>query len=193
MLAVVVDCGDECVRTLSPGARRGQRAAGRLCRGMRVRQREHADRRAIETFLARWNSLRVARLGALEQPLDHRALIAEEDGRIVGVLSYVVDGACCEVLTLHVDVRGRGVGTALIAEVKRVATHAGCTRLWLITTNDNVDALRFYQRRGFRLAALHRGAVDDSRVRLKPEIPEVGDYQIPLRDELELEHELVPE
>jgi GNAT superfamily N-acetyltransferase len=160
---------------------------------MRVRPREPVDRPAIEGFLARWHSLRVARLGAVEQPLDHPALIAEQDGRLVGVLSYVVDGARCEVLTLHADVRGCGVGTALIAEAKRVAREAGCTRLWLVTTNDNIDALRFYQRRGFRLAALHPGAVDDSRARLKPEIPEIGNHRIPLRDELELEHELSPE
>ena len=115
---------------------------------MRVRRREPVDRPAIESFLGRWQSLCVARLGAVEHPLDHPTLIAEEDGRLVGVLSYVVDGACCEVLTLHADVRGRGVGTALIAEAKRVAAQAGCTRLWVITTNDNVDALRFYQRRG---------------------------------------------
>jgi GNAT superfamily N-acetyltransferase len=159
---------------------------------MRVRQCEPGDRSAIESFLARWNLLRVARLGVLEQPLEHTALVAEQDGRLVGVLSYVVDPASCEVLTLHADVRGRGVGTALIDEVKRVATRTGCTRLWVITTNDNVDALRFYQRRGFRLAALHRGAVDDSRARLKPEIPEIGDHRIPLRDELELELELQP-
>jgi hypothetical protein len=57
----------------------------------------------------------------------------------------------------------------------------------VITTNDNLDALRFYQRRGFRLAALHRGAVDDSRARLKPQIPPIGDHGIKLRDELELE------
>ena len=154
---------------------------------MRVRQCEPVDRSATESFLARWNSLRVARLGVLQQPLEHPALIAEEDGRLVGVLSYVVDGASCEVLTLHADVRGRGVGTALIGEVKRVATRAGCTRLWVVTTNDNIDALRFYQRRGFRLAALRRGAVDDSRTRLKPEIAEIGYHGIPLRDELELE------
>jgi GNAT superfamily N-acetyltransferase len=160
---------------------------------MRVRQREPVDLPAIESFLARWNSLRVARLGVVEQPLAQPALIAEEDGRLVGVLTYVVDGADCEVLTLHADARGRGVGTALIGEVKRVATRARCTRLWLVTTNDNVDALRFYQRRGFRLAALHRGAVDDSRARLKPEIPEIGDHRIPLRDELELDLELQPD
>jgi Acetyltransferase (GNAT) family len=68
----------------------------------------------------------------------------------------------------------------------RAARH-GCARLWLVTTNDNVDALRFYQRHGFRLAAVHRGAVDDSRGRLKPEIPVVGAYGMPLRDEIELE------
>jgi hypothetical protein len=73
---------------------------------------------------------------------------------------------------------------------KEIARRAGCSRFWLITTNDNVDALRFYQRRGFRLAALHSGAVDDSRARLKPEIPEVGDHGIPIRDEIELEQEI---
>ena len=74
--------------------------------------------------------------------------------------------------------------------IEALARDAGCTRLWLITTNDNVDALRFYQRRGFRLAKLHPGAVDDSRARLKPGIPKLGDHGIPLRDELELELEL---
>jgi hypothetical protein len=69
----------------------------------------------------------------------------------------------------------------------QLAARHGCARLWVITTNDNVDALRFYQRRGFRLAAVHRGAVDDSRSRLKPEIPVTGAYGIPLRDEIELE------
>ena len=126
----------------------------------------------------------------LEHPLDHTVLVAERDGRSVGVLTYVVGGADCEVLTLHADERRKGVGSALIAEVKQIARRAGCTRLWLITTNDNVDALRFYQRRGFRLKALHAGAVDDSRIRLKPEIPELGDHDIPIRDELELEHEI---
>ena len=64
------------------------------------------------------------------------------------------------------------------------------TRLWVITTNDNIDALRFYQRRGFCLVCVHRGAVDRSRASLKPEIPLAGNYGIPLRDELELEKRL---
>ena len=68
-----------------------------------------------------------------------------------------------------------------------MAEASGAHRLWLITTNDNVDALRFYQRRGYRLARVDAGAVDRSRAALKPAIPEIGAHGIPLRDELELE------
>jgi ribosomal protein S18 acetylase RimI-like enzyme len=154
----------------------------------RIRSAGPEDRTALEPFLTRWHSRRVARRGALEHPLDHPALIVEDDtGRLVAVLTYVIQGADCEILTLHSDRQSNGVGTALLAEVKRIARAAGCTRLWLITTNDNVDALRFYQRRGFRLRALRPGAVDDSRARLKPEIPAVGEHGIPIRDEIELE------
>jgi len=81
---------------------------------------------------------------------------------------------------------GRGVGTALIVAAEEVAQRAGCRRLWLITTNDNTHALRFYQKRGFVLAALHRNAVAASRAR-KPEIPLTGNDGIPIRDEIELE------
>jgi GNAT superfamily N-acetyltransferase len=164
-------------------------AAGRLL-GMRIRTAEAGDRAALQRCLKRWHSLRVARRGAVEHPLDHPMLVAERDGRLVAALTYVVRGSECEILTLHADERRQGLGTALIAAVKEMARRAGCSRLWLITTNDNVDALRFYQRRGFKLAALHRGAVDESRARLKPDIPELGAYGIPIRDELELEQEI---
>jgi GNAT superfamily N-acetyltransferase len=154
---------------------------------LRVRQRAESDRAEVEAFLADRYSRHVARLGRLEHALDHPALVAERDGTLAGVLTYVLEGDGCEILTLHAAERFGGAGTALIAAVERLAADAGCARLWLITTNDNVDALRFYQRRGFRLAALHRGAVDDSRARLKPEIPRIGEHGIELRDELELE------
>ncbi len=161
---------------------------------MIVRPRKAADRRAVQAFLAERNSLRVARLGVLVDALDHPALLAEDPGggRLLGVLTYVLDreGERCEILTLHAARQWQGTGSALIEAVERLAAQEGCARLWLITTNDNVDALRFYQRRGFRLAALRRSAVDDSRARLKPEIPTVGDHGIPLRDELELEKRL---
>ena len=153
-----------------------------------IRPASPEDRIALERFLTRWHSVRVARRGSLQYPLDHPALLVEDDsGRLVAVLTYVIRDADCEILTLHSDHQSTGAGTALLAEMRTIAEAAGCTRLWLVTTNDNVDALRFYQRRGFRLAALHVGAVNDSRSRLKPEIPKLGAHGIELRDELELE------
>jgi GNAT superfamily N-acetyltransferase len=157
---------------------------------VKVRPREAADQAAAQAFLARHNSVRAARLGELVHPLDHPALLAEaDDGHLLGVLTYVPEPGWeqCEVLTLHTAEQWHGTGTALIEAVEQLAAQHGCARLWVITTNDNVDALRFYQRRGFCLAAVHRGAVDDSRSRLKPEIPVVGAYGIPIRDEIELE------
>jgi ribosomal protein S18 acetylase RimI-like enzyme len=83
----------------------------------------------------------------------------------------------------------RGVGSALVDAVRNAAANAGCQRLWLITTNDNTTALRFWQKRGFRLAALYRNAIEQSR-KLKPEIPLTGNDGISIRDEIELEIKL---
>jgi ribosomal protein S18 acetylase RimI-like enzyme len=75
--------------------------------------------------------------------------------------------------------------------LQAVAREAGCQRLWVVTRNDNVDALRFCQRRGFRLTELRPGAADASRDMLKPEIPSVGAHGITVRDELKLEMDLL--
>lgn len=144
---------------------------------MNVRPREAADGGAAREFPARHDSLRVARLGELVHPLDHPALIAgTAGGRLLGMLTYVPgpDWRQCEILTLHADEQWRGAGSALVEAAGQLTGRLGCTRLWDITTNDNVDALRFYQRRGFRLVRVHPGAVDRSRARLKPEIPPRG-------------------
>jgi GNAT superfamily N-acetyltransferase len=157
---------------------------------VKVRPREAADRAAAQAFLARHGSLRVARLGELVHPLDHPAFVAETaDGQLAGMLTYVPGQHWqqCEILTLHADQQWHGAGTALTEAVGQLARRQGCPRLWVITTNDNVDALRFYQRRGFCLVTVHRGAVDRSRATLKPEISPVGAYGVPLRDEIELE------
>jgi ribosomal protein S18 acetylase RimI-like enzyme len=82
------------------------------------------------------------------------------------------------------------VGTALVEYAAREAGRRGCTRLWCTTTNDNLDALRFYQRRGFRLLALRPGAVDRARRAVKPQITAVGAYGIPLRDEIDVQRPL---
>jgi ribosomal protein S18 acetylase RimI-like enzyme len=125
----------------------------------------------------------------LHRPADLPGFVATLDGRPAGLATYVMEDGSCELVTIDSLVEGRGVGTALVDAVAAAARRAGCTRLWLVTTNDNLEALRFYQRRGFVLTALHRDAVVESR-RLKPQISERGAAGIPIRDELELELEL---
>jgi ribosomal protein S18 acetylase RimI-like enzyme len=112
--------------------------------------------------------------------------VALVEGERQGLLTYRLEGGECEVVTLDSLAEGIGVGTRLLEAARGAAENAGCRRLWLVTTNDNLQALGFYQRRGYRLAALHRDALEVSR-RLKPEISEIGHAGIPLRDEIELE------
>ena len=119
-------------------------------------------------------------------------MLAWSEGQLTGVATYVVDGDACELLTLHASTRLMGIGSALLTAVQDIARDAGRRRLWVVTTNDNVEALRFYQQRGFRLVVIRLGAVDRSRDLLKPEIPRSGAHGIPLRDELELEMTLTP-
>jgi GNAT superfamily N-acetyltransferase len=114
------------------------------------------------------------------------AFVAERDGDLAGVVTYHVVGGELEVVSIDAVRQHLGVGTELLTAVTDEARRRGCHRLWLVTTNDNLDALRFYQRRGLRLVHVEPDALSRSR-QLKPEIPEVGAYGIPLRDELTLE------
>ena len=106
-----------------------------------------------------------------------------------GVVAYLIRGDQCEIISLNSLEEGRGIGSALIRAVIKEAKGRACRRLFLSTTNDNIHALHFYQKRGFELAALRRGAVNESR-RIKPGIPLSGEDGIPLRDEIELEMSL---
>ena len=138
------------------------------------------------TVAERWGSGIVLSRGTIYQPRHLPGFIARRKGLPVGHLTYHLDRDSCEIVTLDSLREGKGVGSALIEAAVGAARAAGCRRLWLITTNDNLHALRFYQRRGFRLAALHPDAVTAAR-RIKPEIPLVGHDDIPIRDEIELE------
>ena len=156
----------------------------------RVRPIGEGDRPAL-VRLARelWGTDIVVGHGVVFTPADLPGLLAERDGETVGLLTYEIDGDALEVVTIDAFPPAAGTGSALLDAAVGVARSAGCRRMWLMTTNDNLDALRFYQRRGFRLVALRPGALAASRA-LKPELPETGAYGIPLRDELDLEREV---
>jgi GNAT superfamily N-acetyltransferase len=152
-----------------------------------VRPSTDGDRQAVDALLtASRGELHVVGHGVRYDLRVLPTLVADGPDGLAGVLTYLIEDDSLEVVSIDAIERGRGVGTALLDAAAALARAAGLRRLWLVTTNDNLDALRFYQRRGLRLVSVRPGAVDESR-RLKPGIPRTGAYGIPLRDELTLE------
>jgi N-acetylglutamate synthase-like GNAT family acetyltransferase len=152
-----------------------------------VRQAGTADHSRIVDLLTRsWGSTIVVAHGVVHDAATLPALLAERRGRLAGLLTYAIDGDAFEVVSIDAVVRSAGVGTVLLDAAAGHAERAGLRRLRLVTTNDNLDALRFYQRRGLRLVQVTPGGVDESR-RIKPGIPLVGDFGIEIHDELTLE------
>jgi GNAT superfamily N-acetyltransferase len=168
---------------------------GMVERVIRIRPIEEADRPVLPRLIRElWGTEIVLGRGTAYEPATLSGFFAEagdDPPGPVGLLTYAIDGDALEIVTINAFERVRGAGTALIEAAVDAAHAHGCTRLRLTTTNDNLDALRFYQRRGFRLTEVRPGAVDRAR-QTKPEIPELGEYGIPLRDELDLEREIPP-
>jgi GNAT superfamily N-acetyltransferase len=153
----------------------------------RIRSRSEQDHDWILRLLnEHWGSAQIVTLGIVHKADKLPAFLADLDNERVGLITYRFYEDQCEVISLNSLKESIGIGTALLDTVKDSAAKAGCKRLWLITTNDNLAAIRFYQRRGWTLVSVHRGAIAESR-RLKPTIPEFGIDGIPIRDEIELE------
>lgn len=113
--------------------------------------------------------------------------VAMDGDEWVGVITYLFSAEDCEVVSIDSTREGQGIGTLLAdAALQEARKQPNCKRVFLVTTNDNLNALAFYQKRGFEIVKVNRGAVNESR-KIKPSIPLVGMYNIPLRDEIELE------
>lgn len=155
---------------------------------MEIRDAVDADREWIrEKLVESWGSSLVALRGLLIDPATLPALIYGENE---GVLHHrALDDLTYEIVTLEAFRQWRGIGTALVTRVAEIARAGGFRELTVVTTNDNLDALRFYQSREFRLFALRPGAVDRARA-LKPDIAPSGNYGLPIRDEVELRRPL---
>lgn len=151
---------------------------------------ENKDSEWAKSLLERqWGSVQIVRKGKMINAIELPGFIAELHGRRIGLITYNLDKEACEIVTLDSLIEGKGIGSRLMDEVIRIAKKSNCRRVWLITTNDNTDALRFYQKRGFLIKAFYPNAIAESR-KLKPQIPINGKYGIPIRDEIELEMRL---
>lgn len=137
-------------------------------------------------FEQHWGGDTVVADGRVFHIDDLTGLVADRQGHIGGVLTWVIDGDTMTIVSLDASRRREGIGSRLVAHALRAAREAGVKRIKLTTTNDNCAALVFWQRLGFRLVALRPDAIAAARL-LKPSIPEVGDDGVPIRDELDLE------
>ena len=145
-------------------------------------ERDWAARKLDEA----WGSRRAVTHSGVYEADRLPGFVALRGGERVGLVTYTLEGDACEVVTLNSWLEALGVGTALLAAVRDAARAVGCRRVWLTTSNDNLHALGFYQKLGFRLVAVYPGAVDQART-IKPEIPLIGMHGIPILDEIELE------
>lgn len=140
----------------------------------------------LEFFKRHWGSTEMVISSGVYDcgELDGFTVVNEED-TIIGLITYIIKDNECEIISLDSIEEGKGIGTILVKEVEKLAIKNKCQILKLITTNDNLLALKFYQKRGFIMSKIINNAVEKAR-KLKPEIPLIGNDGIPIRDEIEL-------
>lgn len=147
-----------------------------------------------ETFLSwaqelidrEWGPPGIVTRGRLHDTTNLSGFVAVENDTPIGLITFHIENNECEIISLNSLKGKRGIGSSLVDAVTKEVKTNGCHRVLVITTNDNMDALRFYQKRDFHVRAIFPNALEASR-KLKPTIPLVGIDGIPLRDEIELE------
>ena len=158
-----------------------------MTRNFLIRPIAEEDKKWIVPLLEEhWGSVVFVTHGRLFNATENKGFAAFRDEKPVGLITYHIADNECEITTLNSLVEKEGIGVALVEAVRDIAEKADCRRVWLITTNDNVNALRFYQKIGMTIAAVYPNSIKQLRL-LKPEITETGNDGIPIRDEIELE------
>ena len=139
-----------------------------------------------QEWIQHFGSEKIISKGISYYPHKVPGYIAEMNNKRIGHISYFIHELDCEIVSLVVNMANSGIGSTLIEKVVSVAKKTGSKRVWLLTTNDNSNAIRFYQKKGFNIAALFPNSISELR-KIQPEIPLLGFDDIPIRDEIEFE------
>ena len=159
-----------------------------MTKSMVIRSLVSQDSEALTALISlAFGGPEVVRLGMLTNAAALPGFGAFCGQEMVGELTYLIGGDACELVTLNVKEQRSGIGSSLMKAFQAFVRAEGFQRIFLVTTNDNLDALRFYQQRGWQMVAVHAGAVHDVSRKLKPQIPLTGAHGIPIRDEIVLE------
>ena len=151
---------------------------------------EGDDKILVTNFITdSWASTLSVSKGEVHDTAKLPGFICKENDKTIGLITYNIENNECEIVTLDSKINNKGLGTKLIIKVFDKAKESNCKRVWLITTNDNTNAIRFYQKRGFEWVGFYKDAMTGSR-KIKPEIPELGIDMIPIKHEIEFEYRL---
>jgi GNAT superfamily N-acetyltransferase len=148
------------------------------------------ENKAVSEIIRGWGSDILVSRGKIYRAEDLDGILVYDNKKIVGLGLYDIKNYSCEIVLLETFVQNKGIGTRIIERIKEIAKTKNCERIWLITSNDNIDAIKFYQKKGFRIVNIYINAMEESR-KIKPEIPYIGNYEIPIRDEIEFELKMV--
>ena len=145
------------------------------------------NRNLVNTFIKEhWYTTTMIIRGRVIDMTKTEGFYFSDGENIIDLITYIVYDNILEITSLDSLQENQGIGSKLIETVIHEAKERKVQKIVLITTNDNINAIRFYQKRGFDMAHLFRNALDISR-ELKPEIPLIGENSIPLRHEIEFE------
>ena len=137
-------------------------------------------------FIDNWFSTDMSIRGEIIDGTKLDGFLLQEKNTIIGLVTYTFFGDICEIVSLDSKRENIGIGSALLKEIEKIAIDNNCKKMRLITTNDNMRELQFYQKRGYCLTKIYPNAMEEVR-KVKPNVPALGDNDIPLRDEIELE------
>ena len=144
------------------------------------------ENKAVSEIIGGWGSDILVSRGKIYRAEDLDGILVYDNNKIVGLGLYDIKNHDCEIVLLETFAQNKGIGTQIIERIKEIAKTKNCRRIWLITSNDNIDAIKFYQKRGFCIVNIYINAMEESR-KIKPETPYIGNYEIPIRDEIEFE------
>jgi GNAT superfamily N-acetyltransferase len=130
------------------------------------------DNKAVSDVINGWGSDILVTRGNIYKANDLDGVLVYENGKIIGLGLYKIKNNC-EIILLETFIQNKGIGTKIIEKIKEIARKKGCKRVWLITSNENINAIRFYQKRGFHISNIYINAMDEAR-KIKPEIPKIA-------------------
>lgn len=154
---------------------------------MRVEKITDEIRDKVEKLIeCRWGSTLIVFRGKVHKADELPGSVAYYEDEIQGVITYEINNDECEIVSLDSLIEDKGIGSKLLEKAIETARKKKCKRIWLITTNDNLKSMKFYQKRGFEIASVHANAVVEAR-KINPKY---GFEEIPIKHEVEFERKL---